>query len=444
MLALALGACTVSIFENGNGNGTGSNAGSGSSGAPPPPPATCGAACVGDAGQDFNGTPTGKTGRWRYLEDHRDHTWTAMAAKDASASVVSGADPANHITTCAAQPTAAGCKALPGALLISSSGSTSPADPAIEFTAATDQVLTLDLHALASTGAPQQVRIYRNSREDALITQIADIGKQVDQTITLDALRGDRFLIALAPAGAGATDVALQVFLSPTGDKFPKACQFALDFEPAAMGATFVTDRCNGTFNHMAVNDDTLAETSTAPKFAASAFAELGQAADFARGDYFAGSSEVDASKPFTVQLWVQLRKQDVIEHGWPFSMLDFDVGDTKGGGGLGLAMLNPELSPSAQFDLESVTVAADNATVDAETPYQLGQWYFVRMVQTATAVDLCINGVHKGSIAVAPPLATSTFPPYLGRNVVWNPQGAYFNGMIDDFRVISSALPCN
>jgi hypothetical protein len=345
--ALALAACTVSIFENGSGSGSGS-------GSNPPPPATCGAACVGDAGKDFDGTPTGRTGLWRYLDDHRDHTWAAMTA---SATAMTGADPANHITTCAAKPSAAGCKALPGALLVSSAGATSAADPAIELTAPADQVLTLDLHAFASTGAPQQIRVYRGSREDALITAIADVGKQVDQTIKLDVLKGDRLLVALAPAGAGATDVALQVFAEPSGDKFPADCQFALDFEPAGRGATSVTDRCNGTFNHMTVNDDTLAETATAPRFIASVYPELGQAADFARGDYFLATSEVDASKPFTVQMWVQLRKQDAIEHAWPFSMLDFNVGGTKGGGGLGLAMLNPQLAPSAQFDLASVVL---------------------------------------------------------------------------------------
>ena len=436
-ITLALTACTVSIFENGNGNGSGSGSNK------PPTPPTCGAGCVGDAGADFNGTPTGKTGQWRYLEDHRDHTWTAMTP---SATAMTGADPANHITTCAAKPSAAGCAALPGALLVSSSGSTSAADPALELTAAADQVVTLDIHARASTGAPQQIRVYRGSREDALITAIANIGQELDQTLKLDVLKGDRILVALAPAAGGATDVALQVFLEPTGANFPSDCQFAVDFEPKSAGATFVSDRCNGTFNHTTVNDDTQSEASTAPKFTASVYPELGQAADFARGDYFMGSSEVDASKPFTVQMWVKLAKQDVIENAWPFSMLDLNVGGNNGGGGLGIAMLNPQQAPTAQFDMESCTTVTQSALnfADAETPYQLGQWYFVRMVQTATAVDLCINGVHKGSFAIAPPLLTSTFPPFLGRNVQWTPAGAYFDGQIDDFRVISAALPCN
>jgi hypothetical protein len=36
-----------------------------------------------------------------------------------------------------------------------------------------------------------------------------------------------------------------------------------------------------------------------------------------------------------------------------------------------------------------------------------------------------------------------STYHPYLGRNVIWLPSGAFYDGAIDDVRVLSGALPC-
>jgi hypothetical protein len=37
-----------------------------------------------------------------------------------------------------------------------------------------------------------------------------------------------------------------------------------------------------------------------------------------------------------------------------------------------------------------------------------------------------------------------STFAPRVGRNVNWLPMGAFFDGAVDDVRVISAALPCD
>jgi len=36
-----------------------------------PVASTCPAGCIGDAAADFDGSPTGSTGRWRYLDDRR-------------------------------------------------------------------------------------------------------------------------------------------------------------------------------------------------------------------------------------------------------------------------------------------------------------------------------------------------------------------------------------
>src|SRR5262249_32314878 len=146
---------------------------------------------------------------------------------------MTGRDPANHITTCKAQPGAAACGMLPDALLVSSSGATSAADPAFEFTAPDAQVIKLTLRSYLASGAEQKIRLYRNSREDVLFTGPATAGLLVEQTIMLDALPGDRFLVAMAPSGQGATDVAIQLVISSAGAVFPSACQLALGFAGA-------------------------------------------------------------------------------------------------------------------------------------------------------------------------------------------------------------------
>jgi hypothetical protein len=88
---------------------------------------TCPSPCVADLAGDF-GKPQSP---WRYLEDHRHRTWTAMTP---TADGLVGADAANAITSCAHRDAAA-CAVLPGALLISSAGATSAADPAVELSA---------------------------------------------------------------------------------------------------------------------------------------------------------------------------------------------------------------------------------------------------------------------------------------------------------------------
>ncbi|HEV7555144.1 MAG TPA: hypothetical protein VGO00_06820, partial [Kofleriaceae bacterium] len=188
LIAVVTTGCSQSLFDS---HGT---TGSGSSGDDAAVPATCQAPCVGDAAADFDGTAAGTTGNWRYLDDHRDRTWTAMTP---AADAMTGADPANAITTCTAQPDAPVCQLLPGALLVSSSGSTSPADPAVELTVATAQVVQVSVLARVPDGEPpQQIRLYRNSREDVLFTGIAAPGSTLENAITLDALAGDRFLVA--------------------------------------------------------------------------------------------------------------------------------------------------------------------------------------------------------------------------------------------------------
>src|SRR5690606_31269169 len=102
------------------------------------------------------------------------------------------------------------CGELRGALLVDSSGA-SP-DPAIEYESPDARVIQLALRAHV-TGGPHRVRLYRNSREDVLFTAAAAPGAAVAHTITLDALPGDRFLVAIEPGDPAGGTAAVHLFV---------------------------------------------------------------------------------------------------------------------------------------------------------------------------------------------------------------------------------------
>jgi hypothetical protein len=427
-LALAmLAGCSVSLFDV---NATKGSGGGGDDGGGGEIPVTCAAPCLADGAADFNGTAGGASGHWRYLDDHRDRTWAPMAL---TSMTKVGDDAGNHITTCAAQPAAAACKALPGALLVTSTGSTSPADPALEVTAPTNQVLQLTVHAYVATGAPQAIRIYRNSREDVLYTGIAMAGAKLDQSVTVDALAGDRFLVAVAPNGTGATDVGLQVFLNPTGAAFPWACQLAVPFT-SATGNT-VPNLCGAAFTQGVFDG-----ADGAPVLSPGPFAELGTAGDLTATHYYRGTDILDKSHDTTLQLWIKHRKfDDDIYDSWLFSDIDLN---NMTGGGIGVALRN--------FDPPTLEVQTSTSDFGSTPPifkdiaYPTdGSWQFLRVVHTGGNLNICLNGLRKGSVPVAEGHLTSTLAPTFGSNERWSPQGAYVNGEIDDVRVLSGALPC-
>ena len=74
-------------------------------------------------------------------------------------------------------------------------------------------------------GLGQTVRLYRNSREDVLFTATADPGATISHTITVDALAGDRFLVAMAPPAAGQIDIGVQLFVVGANATFPTECR---------------------------------------------------------------------------------------------------------------------------------------------------------------------------------------------------------------------------
>jgi len=78
--------------------------------------------------------------------------------------------------------------------------------------------------------------------------------------------------------------------------------------------------------------------------------------------------------------------------------------------------------------------------------PY-IGSWQFVRVVRTGGNVYVCLNGQRVAQLAVNPDLPSSfkTYhPPALGIEDSPSLSGAVFDGMFDDVRAITGALPCN
>jgi hypothetical protein len=416
--AVVLGACNQSLFDN-DSNDIGSDG---------TVPDRCATPCLANAAADFNGSAGGANQRWRYLDDHRNRTWTPMTPGGAA---MTGADPANHIKTCSASPGAAGCKMLPEALLISSSGATSAADPAIEFTVPGAQVIQVSLRAYLPGGPDQTIRLYRNSREDVLFTGLAVAGRMLEQTITLDALARDRLLVAMTPAAQGATDVAIQFFATSAGAVFPSTCQLAVGFAGATGNA--VTDLCRGA-SLTYYND---AGAATAVAFGADPFAQQSAAADVLGGNYFQSGQTIPQNTALTVQLWIRQRSVvDTLSTAWAFSDLDLDAT-----GGLGIGII-----PDPAMLIATTCTDAGNPLrfADATTAWPAGgDWHFVRVVQTGGNLNLCVDGQRKASVPVPDGQLKTTFPPYLGKNVVWTPVGQFFDGNIDDVRVFTGALPC-
>jgi hypothetical protein len=424
LCVLALAACSQSLFDAyGPGNGNGGDDDTG--------PASCKAPCLADAAVDFDGSAGGKNQMWRYLDDHRDRTWVAMTPGSA---MMTGADPANHIKTCAANGSAAACAMLPGALLVSSAGATTAADPAIEFTAPAQQVIQLTVKAFMASGADQTIRLYRNGRPDALFTGVATAGKQLEQTITVDALARDRFLVAMAPMAAGASDVAIQFIASSAGMLFPQACLLAIGFA-GATGNT-VSDLCQGiAFTHF---DASFNPTSVV--LGDDPFGQNSAAAVIALGTDFETTQPIAQNTTLTVQLWARQRaKPPGGEDVWLLSDVDL-TDDAPGGLGLGVSRFG-------MLDAQTPTVSNQTTidVADALTPWPgTGDWHFVRVVQTAGTLDLCLDGKRKASIPISDGHLKTVEPLLLGRNKFGIPAGeSFFDGNLDDVRMFKGALPC-
>lgn len=387
---------------------------------------SCPADCLGDAARDFNDSDGAAGERWRYLEDRRDRSWTALTAADG---VAVGADPALAITTCQSRPTAPACDELPGALLLSSSGAATASDPAIEFKVASKGTLQLGVRAFVATTDPaQQIVVYRNSREDLLFTGAATPGTLFEQSIAVDALSGDRLLVALVPASGGATDVGLDLFVSDTG--LASRCQVALTFEQVS--GTAVNAQCGGAFTNY---EDVTGTPEIPPVLGSAPYPELGQSAVIAPNTYYKGVDALDKAGDTTLQYWLRFNAFYSSYDAWPVSDMDLN-GDR---GGLGNAIYE-----RADIRIDTTIGSPANTYIGSNAPFNfVGQWVFVRVVHAGGKVSTCLNGKRISVFDLEAGKLKTTFPLYLGKNVLWTPQVAAFDGSLDDLRVLSTALPC-
>jgi hypothetical protein len=115
---------------------------------------------------------------------------------------------------------------------------------------------------------------------------------------------------------------------------------------------------------------------------------------------------------------------------------------DINSANGQGLAVAIRNLTPPA-LEVATCTSGMPDCYRDIAYPAD-GSWQFVRVVQTGGNVNLCLNGVRKASLPAAAGMLQSTFPPHFGNNLQWSPQGAFFDGELDDVRVLTGALPCD
>ena len=430
LLLLGVAACGESLFDSRTGGG---KTDSGMGGIDSPVPSSCPTPCLADAAGDFDGTPAGSTGKWRYLDDTRNRMWTAMTG---DVNEMTGAG-MNKITSCAKNGSAAACAALPGALLVTSSGATSTADPALELKTTDNEIIQLTVRVHVPVGSPGQVvRIYRNTREDTLFTGVATPGTTLDQAFPIDALAGDRFLLALAPMTLGAADVGVHMFANATGAVFPSKCQSAISFNATATMTT-VGDICKPT------NIATYEDFNTTPPanvvLGPSVIPELGMAADIVPDKYFVQSEILTKATDTTLQFWTKIDVMPPAFNGaWVWSDQDLNAG-----GGLGIVIYDD--GPGPQLGLSSCTDPGNPlmfATATVSYPMPLN-WHFIRVVHTGGKVNVCVDGVKKGMMDVPANKLTSTFEPRVARNVVWTPAGAFLDGHIDDVRVFNAALPC-
>jgi hypothetical protein len=445
LAALAAAACDHSLFDNRPGVGAGSGSDAGSDG--PAIPASCPDGCLGDAAANFDGSDTGTTHVWRYLED-QGRAWKAMTLS--SSTMMGQTDPANRITTCKTRNDAPACAALPDALLMSS-GAASPIDPAIEFTTPRTmppQVIQLILHAYLESGADQTIRIYRNSREDLLFISPLTAKNRIDRAIVVDALPGDRFLVAISGAEA-AREVGLQFYVNTTRQPFPTSCQLALSFTGVnTTSTTTVQDPCSKyTFTSFAFTAPPPVQTYAATPFAAGPgpYPEqlpgisVGQGG-FLQRDGSPPMNALDWSHDLTVQLWAQPTMLGQLGAA-SFLFADFDI-DACGGMELSVRAASgsdPQITLRGCTD--PVTMADSTITPPPAFPLD-SAWHFVRVVRNAAGFDLCIDGTYVASLPVKPGAVSSNNPADLGKPVVFD-EGASYVGGFDDVRAFTGALPC-
>ena len=383
--------------------------------------------CISDAAAELDGSPTGGDGRWRYLGDQRDRSWRPMTP-------VGGAlvgEATNRIERC---PGRDACAGLDDALLVTAAGTSAETDPALEYTHPDAQTIQLALRVqIPGGGVDQRVRLYRNSREDVLFTGAASVATGIAQTVTADAVPGDRFLVALEPLGATGGAAAVQLFVLSTGKEFPETCRLAARFEPEDFDAdNKIDDQCGG---RLTLTDD---GAPTTPIPTAGPFPEQGMALHFEPA-IVAEDGEAIERTTLTVQMWVTLEAQNDGVYT-AYSDINESIGT-------GLRIQLRRAGNGASFQLEAASVAATAPGLPPvyavrSAPYPDDDWHFIRVVHGNGIVSLCIDGVRQARDQLLGGGTPAGLPAIGGNHSANFPDP--FLGTVDDVRVFTAALPCD
>lgn len=428
LAVLAAAGCGESLFDA-HGKRDGGTPGGDGGPDGPDVPKSCPDECIGDAAREFSDSTTDT---WRYVDDTRDRRWLPMTVDaDKARGTVSG----NEIQRCAAQPTASGCQEQPEALLISSTGATM-ADPAIEFTYQRPMPQAVRIAFRTHASADHTIYLYRNSREDVLFRGSTGTGKPVEQSALVDALPGDRFLIAFEPTSTSGGTVALDFFIYDTDQDppFPSSCLLTASFEDAA-GNT-VKDRCtNRDLTSKAFGGGEIAPTFIDDD---GPFKEQLRAVDIATTTYFETTLKpalVRASS-LTIQFWVRVAQLPPGTEGFAFSDLDEFHG--------GRALSFYPIGTGIRIHLHAAVLnGTDIVPGGKDESFTADVWKFVRIVETADRIRVCVDGSPLMSLDVAPGRPQSADAVYLGKNADLQ-STPMFDGDLDDLRVFAEALPCD
>ncbi len=397
-------------------------------------PLMCPAVCIADLVEDYdgNGPP------WRYLSDHRDNTFIAMvdgtyAGLDAR--VGDGDAPVPAFVDCRDFTTDVLCQSIQDRILMApSAASAGHNDPAVEVAIDDAQQYRISgvYTSTNTTAVVHELRIYRNSLQDLLFRNVFDIDAS-ERNYALDAemMPGDRLLLGIKPQSGTGSPLGLEHFVSRNTGAFPGRCGVTVRME-TIVGAEPAED-C-GLITYTARTDDGAGgfmdldpiPTATGPT-------GMGTAISLAEGDYLLpAGGPMNYSASFTIQMWVRVQT-----FNFPFMDLWADWNDAVDGG------INMAIDDDGTLYATALLPADGDVTLSFAWPNDMA-WHFVRLVRNAgtNTFRVCLDGAQKSSMTLSGALdLTSDEPPYIGRNVTYNPPT--FIGEIDDVRMFTRALPC-
>lgn len=456
---LALGGCSFiddfGMFTVGDGgarDGGSRDAGMLRDGETPPDAGggACTAPCVGDIAADFSMTQPSGTLGWQYLADDRDPPGVAfdpMVAgtwQDVNGWI--GEDAPPLIGTCAGSASAH-CMGMSDRVLAVPSAPTGTGDAVFSYTATRTETMQFAMTARHADGAASaelvQLFVSRNSRHDiAFASSFLPTASPQDFSGAIDLVEGDRVFFEIR-TDPGAAEAAAPIGLAGRVSRLLEGpgsdlenCLFAANFNGG------LTDACGGAT--LADENDGIGPGMTS--VIASAAPWLGDARMFVEGSYIASTgAPIDYSGDFTIQFWMQFPEPG------SFAMTVFSDRTSEAPGGI---IVSPEEMEGGNAPMFVGTIYAATPGCDdgmgscfaffrANRPTD-SAWHFYRVVRSTAdnRLRLCIDGREVGGTMVPGDIdLTSTYPPHIGRNVVFNP--AYFIGGIDDVRIFKLALPC-